>query len=254
VALQLTVVDAFTSIVFAGNPAAVAVLDAFPLEERMQNIASEMNLAETAFVVSRGADLYDLRWFTPTVEVDLCGHATLASAHVLGGSARFQTRSGILECSNADGGWIEMDFPSDPPYLVEQPAWFTLADVRWFGRGKFDYLIEVSDADFVRQFVPDLAMLARLGSRSVIVTALAVQSEFDFVSRVFCPNAGIAEDPVMGSAHCTLAAFWGDRIGRDALIGEQASSRGGVVRMRRKGDRVVLAGQAVTVSHVELFA
>lgn len=251
--LQLTVVDAFTAVPFAGNPAAVAVLDEFPADIRMQDIAREMSLAETAFVVPRAEGAYDLRWFTPTTEVDLCGHATLAAAHVLGGTALFHTRSGILECFGTDDGWIEMDFPIDIPYVVEQPEWFNLADIHWFGRGKFDHLIELASADVVRRFKPDLAMISQLGSRSTIITALADRPGIDCVSRVFGPNVGIPEDPATGSAHCTLAAFWGDRLDSDRLIGEQASPRGGIIRMRRQGDRVILGGQAITVSRIELL-
>jgi predicted PhzF superfamily epimerase YddE/YHI9 len=252
--LQLTLVDAFTDRPFTGNPAAVAVLDRFPDADYMQAVAMEMNLSETAFVVPRPAGDHDLRWFTPSVEVDLCGHATLASAHVLGGSARFHTRSGVLTCVAESGEWIGMDFPADIPVAEAKPADLSIEGVRWFGRGRFDVLIEVDRADAVRAFRPDLSELAALGSRAVIVTAAGDRPGIDCVSRVFGPNAGIPEDPVTGSAHCPLAHFWGVRTGQQQLVGEQASPRGGIVRMRREGDRVVLSGQAMTVGHVDLSA
>jgi predicted PhzF superfamily epimerase YddE/YHI9 len=253
--LELTVVDAFTDRPFAGNPAAVAVVGTFPDVARMAMIAREMNLSETAFVVARDDGTFDLRWFTPTVEVDLCGHATLAAAHVLGGSARFHTRSGLLSCATGDGGWIEMDFPSDPVSTDEVPSALGLgADVEavYFGRGRQDILIEVPGASVVRRLEPDLPSVAALGSRCVIVTAGGDRPGIDCVSRVFGPNAGISEDPVTGSAHCTLAGFWSARLGRGELVGEQASARGGTVRMRVAGERVVLGGHAVTVSTVTL--
>ncbi len=257
--MDLTVVDSFTDRPFAGNPAAIAVVDAFPDDVRMQSIAGEMHLSETAFVVPRGDGAYDLRWFTPEVEVDLCGHATLAAAHVLGGTGTFHTRSGALVCTPAADGWIEMDFPADPPAEAPAPAGLLGAlglddasSVRAYTRTRADVLVELADADVVRALHPDQGALAALGSRCVIVTAAGDRSGIDCVSRVFAPNAGIPEDPVTGSAHCALAAYWGARHDRDELVGEQASARGGVVRMRRDGDRVVLGGQAVTVSQVQL--
>jgi predicted PhzF superfamily epimerase YddE/YHI9 len=269
--MDLTVVDSFTDQPVAGNPAAIAVVDAFPDEARMQSIAREMNLSETAFVVPRADGSYDLRWFTPEVEVDLCGHATLAAAHVLGGTGTFHTRSGELMCTPGGDGWIEMDFPADIP--VTEPAPPTIAAtlglvagadagagavpdhgsaVRAFTRTRADVLVEVAGADIVRALRPDLGAVAALQSRCVIVTATGDRPGIDCVSRVFAPNAGIAEDPVTGSAHCALAEYWGERLGRDTLVGEQASARGGVVRMTRKPGRVVLSGQAVTVSRVHL--
>jgi predicted PhzF superfamily epimerase YddE/YHI9 len=269
--MDLTVVDSFTDRPFAGNPAAVAVVDAFPDDARMQAIAREMNLSETAFVVPRADGSYDLRWFTPTLEVDLCGHATLASAHVLGGTGTFHTKSGELVCSPAEDGWIEMDFPADPTTPADPPPSLeatlglpagsdadkglrgdTEPGVRAFARGGADVVIELDSAATVRALGPDMAGVAALGSRGVIVTAAGDRPGIDCVTRMFAPNAGIPEDPVTGSAHCTMAGYWGDRLGRDELVGEQASARGGIVRMRRRGDRVVLGGQAVTVSQVRL--
>jgi predicted PhzF superfamily epimerase YddE/YHI9 len=252
--LELTSVDAFTSQPFTGNPAAIAMVDEFPDPSIMQAVAREMNLAETAFVASRADGDFDLRWFTPTVEVDLCGHATLAAAHLLGGTARFHTRSGLLACTRTADGWIEMDFPSDPPTRVDPPADLNLPGLIWFGRGVSDGLAVLDDPVSVRTLVPDLPSIANAAERAVIVTARGDRPGIDFVSRVFGPNVGVPEDPVTGSAHCTLAEYWGEHLGRSQLVGEQASPRGGVVRMTRAGERVVLAGQAVTMAEIRLSA
>jgi predicted PhzF superfamily epimerase YddE/YHI9 len=251
-ALELTTVDAFTDTRFSGNPAAVALLDAFLDDALMQAVAGEMNLSETAFVVPRPDDGHDLRWFTPTVEVDLCGHATLAAAHLLGGGARFHTRSGLLTCVPAGEGWIEMDFPADPPTRAEPPPLLELPGLVWYGLGRQDALAQLADAALVRTLRPDPHTIASTGTRALIVTAAGDREGVDCVSRVFAPAAGIPEDPVTGSAHCTLAEYWGEQLDRDVLVGEQASARGGTVRMRRVGDRVILAGQAVTVARVTL--
>jgi predicted PhzF superfamily epimerase YddE/YHI9 len=250
--LELTLVDAFTDRPFAGNPAAVALVDVFPDDDRMQSIARELNLSETAFVAAGPDGDRRLRWFTPLVEVDLCGHATLAAAHVLGGSARFRSRSGLLACEAGPDGLIEMTFPADPPSAAEIPATLSLKGVRGFAIGRFDVLVELADGATVRNLEPDLAMLARLGTRAVIVTAVGDRPGIDCVSRVFAPNVGIAEDPVTGSAHCTLAGFWGPRLGKEALTGEQASARGGTVLMRLAGPHVVIGGRAVTVGRVRI--
>jgi predicted PhzF superfamily epimerase YddE/YHI9 len=250
--LDLTVVDSFTDRPFAGNPAAVAIVERFPEDGEMQLIAREMNLSETAFLVARHDGSYDLRWFSPTVEIDLCGHATLASAHVLGGAGRFFTRSGLLTCTTGEDGWIEMDFPADPPTAADPPTDLGIEGITWCGRGQSDLLFELADADAVRHLQPDLAAIAALDRRCVIVTAASDNPETDCVSRVFAPRAGIAEDPVTGSAHCTLAPFWAERLGRTELVGEQASARGCIVRMTLAGDRVLLGGRAVTMSNVRL--
>jgi predicted PhzF superfamily epimerase YddE/YHI9 len=252
VVVELTTVDAFTSEPFAGNPAAVAVLVAFPADVVMQTIAREMNLSETAFVVPRRDGDFDLRWFTPSVEVDLCGHATLAAAHLLGGTARFHTRSGLLRCCGSDDGWIEMDFPADPPTPADPPSSLDLPGLVWYGLGKWDAIAVLDHPETVRQLDPDLRALAAAGTRLVIVTARGDRPGIDCVSRAFAPNAGVPEDPVTGSAHCTLAEYWGERLGRNDLVGEQASPRGGIVRMGRHGDRVVLGGQAVTIANVHM--
>jgi PhzF family phenazine biosynthesis protein len=228
----------------------------------MQQVAREMNLAETAFLVRR-SDGYDLRWFTPTVEVDLCGHATLASAHVLWEeerlaateTARFHTRSGLLTASRREG-LIWLDFPATPAEPAPPPERLaeTLGTVpRWIGRSRFDWLVELESAAEVRVLDPDLLRLARLGARGVIATALADDGRHDFVSRFFAPAAGVPEDPVTGSAHCALAPFWAGRLGRTELAGYQASARGGTVMTRLTGDRVLLGGSAVTVLRGEML-
>ena len=253
--MHLTVVDAFTDEPFSGNPAAVAVLGSFEADERLQAIAAEMNLSETAFVVPRGDGEHDLRWFTPTSEVKLCGHATLATAHVLGGTGAFHTHSGRLACTLGEGGWIQMDFPAWPASEMPLPSLPAgLPSPRWTGAAGDDWLIEVASESEVRELSVDMGGVAGLGRRCVIVTAAAdPRRGYDFISRVFAPNVGITEDPVTGSAHCALAAYWAERLGRDEMTGYQASRRGGTVRVRLEGDRVVLAGKAVTVSEVELL-
>ena len=251
--LNLQVIDAFADEPFSGNPAAVAVLPSFPSDDWMAKVAAEMNLSETAFVVARPDGDYDLRWFTPLIEVDLCGHATLATAHSLGGEGRFHTRSGVLTCRKAEDGLIEMDFPADPPAFAAIDLELRGADLVWSGRGRSDVLLQVSDPAWVRAYTPDVAAMARLG-RCVILTAPGGAADgVDFVSRVFCPGAGVNEDPVTGSAHCTLASYWSERLGRSSLVGYQASPRGGTVQTRLEGDRVILGGRAVTVSEVTMF-
>jgi predicted PhzF superfamily epimerase YddE/YHI9 len=257
-------VDAFTPTPFAGNPAAVLVLAAAAPDGWMQQVAREMNLSETAFLVPRAEPgAFDLRWFTPGAEVDLCGHATLASAHVLwtegfldpAVTARFYTRSGLLTAARRDD-WIELDFPANPAAPVAPPDGLFAAlgtTGAWVGFGRFDYLVLLRDEAEVRGLQPDHRALRRLGVRGVIVTAAATTPGYDFVSRFFAAGVDIDEDPVTGSAHCTLGPFWGERLGRDEMVGYQASARGGVVRVRLAGDRVRLQGQAVTVARGELL-
>jgi PhzF family phenazine biosynthesis protein len=258
----VTVVDAFTDVPFAGNPAAVCVLPG-PREERwLQAVAREMNHAETAYLLP-GGDAWRLRWFTPAVEVELCGHATLASAHVLwehghldrAQVALFQTRSGLLTAVTRDG-WITLDFPATPPTPAQAPpALAQGVGVPLVGafRTRFDWLVELESEAAVRSLDPDLPTLARLGSRGVIVTSAAASPDYDFVSRFFAPAAGVPEDPVTGSAHCALGPLWGARFGRHQLVGRQVSSRGGTVRVTLQGERVLLSGQAVTTLRGELF-
>jgi PhzF family phenazine biosynthesis protein len=260
--LRITQVDAFTNKPFAGNPAGVCILPKAADEAWMLNVAREMNLAETAFLVPQ-RDGYDLRWFTPAVEVDLCGHATLASAHVLWEDrhlkpdvqARFHTRSGLLTADRRDA-WIELDFPATPAAPASLPAGLSDAigaKAQFVGRSKFDYLVELESEDVVRRLKPDLGAIARIEARGVIVTSRTNgTSKYDFVSRFFAPQAGVPEDPVTGSAHCALAPYWAAKLGKKELVAFQASTRGGEIRLRLVGDRVRLGGQAVTVLRGEL--
>jgi PhzF family phenazine biosynthesis protein len=254
-------VDAFTSAPFGGNPAAVCLLSGPADEAWMQGVAREMNLSETAFVHPEAGG-FRLRWFTPTVEVALCGHATLATAHVLWETGRvdavraidFQTQSGPLSAERR-GDWIELDFPAKAEEATEPPPDLLRAlhvTARYVGRNQFDYLVEVDSEETVRHLRPDHAVLRALPVRGVIVTSAAAGPPYDFVSRFFAPGAGIDEDPVTGSAHCALGPFWKARLGKDDFLAYQASPRGGVVRVRVAGDRVRLGGQAVTVLRGEL--
>lgn len=247
--------DTFTEHPFGGNPAGVVLLTEPRDAEWMRGVAGELWPSETAFVHLTGADRagapLPLRWFSPAGEVDLCGHATLACAHVLGGELRFDTRSGVLGCTSLGDGWVYMDFPADPPEPVDIPEQLTagLPGV-WLveaARGVGDLLVRLDSEQAVRELRPDFAALAAVPGRGVIVTAEADDPELDFVSRCFYPAAGVDEDQVTGSAHCTLACWWPERLGRTDLIGEQVSQRTGRVRMSRHGDRVWLAGRAVTV-------
>jgi len=260
VGLRIVQVDAFTDTPFRGNPAAICVLPA-PRDERwMQDVAREMNLSETAFLQAQ-PDGWSLRWFTPTVEVALCGHATLASAHVLwedahlprDRQARFHTKSGLLTADRR-GDWIELDFPAKSVEPAPVPAGLVEAlgaAPTYVGRNQFDYLVELDSEKSVRGLTPDHATLAKLPVRGVIVTSRA-SGDYDFVSRFFAPASGIAEDPVTGSSHCALGPFWSARLGKPELLAYQASPRGGVVRVRVVGDRVRLGGQAVTVLRGDL--
>jgi PhzF family phenazine biosynthesis protein len=257
--LRLVQVDAFTSEPFRGNPAAVCILDRERDAGWMQAVAAEMNLAETAFLL-RQSDGFSLRWFTPAVEVALCGHATLASAHVLWSEgvleddvARFHTKSGLLTATRR-AELIELDFPATPEERTAPPEGLLeslgIASPRYVGRNKFDFLVEVDSEDDVRALNPDHAGLRKLPMRGVIVTSRG--KEHDFVSRFFAPGSGIDEDPVTGSAHCCLAPFWASRLGKNEFVAYQASARGGIVRVRLDGDRVKLGGRAVTVLRGEL--
>jgi PhzF family phenazine biosynthesis protein len=263
---RLYQVDAFTDKPFEGNPAAVCIIDG-PADPRwMQSIAAETNLSETAFVFKREESEgggYGLRWFTPTLEVKLCGHATLASGHVLFEEGivkadeliRFYTKSGVLTVGKKDS-WIEMDFPADTVREAETPASLAPAlgmEPRYVARTKFDYLVEVPGEDEVRGLKPDFGLLKEISTRGVIVTGLSTMNEFDFVSRFFAPAAGVNEDPVTGSAHCALAVFWAGRLGKTELTAFQASSRGGIVRMSLQGERVLLKGQAVMIMKGEIL-
>ena len=257
--MRLYQIDAFTAQAFRGNPAAVCLLDAERDEAWMQNVAAEMNLSETAFLLPNG-DGFSLRWFTPAVEVALCGHATLASAHALYEerglqSARFQTKSGLLTAERR-GDWIELDFPATPPVASHAPEGLLeslgTSDALYVGRARFDYVIEVPAEEDVRAITPDFARLRGVKARGVIVTSRG--REHDFVSRFFGPAVGVDEDPVTGSAHCALTPYWSSKLGKEEMTAYQASRRGGIVRVRLAGDRVKLGGQAVTVFRGELDA
>jgi PhzF family phenazine biosynthesis protein len=254
--IPIYVVDAFTAEPFKGNPAGVCLLPEAHDVDWMQNVAKEMKHAETAFLVKR-SDGWDLRWFTPAVEVNLCGHATLASAHILyqqGHAAksdqlRFFTRSGELnaECS---GDWITLNFPTQPAEPVSPPS-ALLEGLKlsplYVGRDADDYLVLLENEKAVRELQPDFGKLRMLGVRGVIVTAASETPGVDFVSRFFAPGAGIDEDPVTGSAHCCLGPFWKERLHKSEFLAHQLSERGGVLKVKVAGDRILLSGQAVTV-------
>lgn len=255
-------VDAFTDKPFTGNPAAVCLLPAPQEEQWMQQVAREMNLSETAFLV-RQTDGFNLRWFTPVMEVDLCGHATLASAHILWEQgflpeeevARFHTRSGLLTAERK-GEWIELDFPAEPEEESGGPAELAQAlgvTPKYLGKNRMDYLVEVDSEDLVRKVTPNFTLLEAIPARGIIITSLASSPGYDFVSRFFAPRAGIHEDPVTGSAHGYLGPFWSERLQKTELIAYQASARGGIVRIRMGKQRVYLGGQAITVLRGELL-
>lgn len=261
-ALRIVQVDAFTDRPFAGNPAAVCVLPEPRSPEWMASVAAEMNLSETAFLVRRDEG-WDLRWFTPTVEVDLCGHATLASAHVLWESgalaadaqARFFTKSGLLTADRT-GDWIELDFPSRPVTSSAPPEGLAAAlgvSILATAMSRGDVVVDVASEAVVRSLKPDFALLGRVPVRGIIVTARADSPAHDIVSRFFVPSQGIDEDPVTGSAHCCLAPHWAPRLGKNDFVAYQASARGGVVRVGLRGDRVRLGGQAITVLAGDLY-
>lgn len=252
-------VDAFTDQPFSGNPAAVCYLMVPRDDEWKQQVAMEMNLSETAFFSAlEGNGKFELRWFTPTAEVYLCGHATLATAHVIwqtelaGAEDRllFETKSGVLT-ARKKGDWIELDFPVESVTQCEVPAGLMEAlgiEAAFFvGKNRMDYLIELDTPEAVAAVNPDFRALREVDARGVIVTAKADSPQMDFVSRFFAPAVGVDEDPVTGSAHCGLGPYWEERLGRSSLTGYQASHRGGIVQLEVQGERVLLRGQAVTV-------
>jgi len=255
-------VDSFACQPFSGNPATVCVMPRPADEDWMQKVAQEMNLSETAFLYPEG-DMYRLRWFTPVAEVDMCGHATLASAHVLWEDghlpkdvkARFVTKSGELIASRS-GEWIELNFPAMPVEEVPVPEGLTEAlgvSPLYVGMNRLHYLVVVDSEQTVRSVKPDMSLIATFPVLGVIVTAASAGTEYDFVSRFFGPAIGIPEDPVTGAAHCGLGPYWQRRLGKDSFIAYQASARGGVIRVIVDGERVRLAGQAVTVMCGELL-
>jgi PhzF family phenazine biosynthesis protein len=256
--IPIYTVDAFTATPFTGNPAAVCILTEFPDDVRLQQVAAEMNLPETAFLVDSGNGNYKLRWFTPQEEVDLCGHATLASAQVLWESGeaysfdllRFHTKSGVLTAKRLDDG-IEMNFPSEPPSPVETPpvlieALNGVKPVTVY-RNRMDYVVELETEAAVQQLKPDFSKLKGLPSRGLLVTSRSDTGEFDFVARCFFSPVGIDEDPVTGSAYCGLAPYWKEKLGKSSFTAAQLSDRGGVLRLQMANDRVLIQGQAVIV-------
>ncbi|WP_409348118.1 PhzF family phenazine biosynthesis protein [Paenibacillus gyeongsangnamensis] len=254
---ELMMVDAFTDRPFHGNPAAVCFLDAFPGDAWMQQAAMEMQQSETAFLCQEGPD-YRLRWFTPDVEVDLCGHATLAAAHALWetdrvplqSEIRFHTRSGLLTARRQED-WIRLDFPSEPVVPMECPPGLAealgTAEIGFTGTNRMDLLVEVADEETVRRLKPDYALLSAIPVRGVLVTARSDSSGTDFVSRCFFPRLGIPEDPVTGSAHCALAPYWASKLGKRIFTAKQCSAREGTLRIELTETRMLLYGQAVTV-------
>jgi PhzF family phenazine biosynthesis protein len=260
--MRLLQIDAFTAHAFRGNPAAVCLVNRDVDDAWMQNVAAEMNLSETAFLRRRDDGDWSLRWFTPTIEVDLCGHATLASAHALweeallpaDETARFHTRSGLLTAQR-DGDRIELNFPTMPeqPAPTPEPLAAALgATPLYVGRNQFDLIVELASEDEIRALRPNMALLATIPVRGVIVTSRGAAAGIDFVSRFFGPASGVDEDPVTGSAHCALAPFWSSRLGKTSFVARQVSPRGGELRVVLDGDRVRLAGSAVTVFRGEL--
>jgi len=260
--IQIYQVDAFANEPFKGNPAAVCILDKKISSEKMQNIASEMNLSETAFLI-REKDGYNLRWFTPTVEVDLCGHATLASAFVLYhqnmvGRHReiaFFTRSGLLSAKEG-GEWIKLDFPSlASGDEIQSPAILQALGIETgqIFHHEWNWIVEVASPDIVRELKPDFAKLGNICKGGVSVTSRSDRRDFDFISRVFAPSEGINEDPVTGSAYCCLGPYWGRKLNKQVLKAFQASSRGGTLKIKLLDERVALYGKAVLVMKGEIY-
>ncbi len=260
--MKYFIVNAFTQRPDGGNPAAVCLVDKLLPEKLMQEIASDFGLSETAFVENKKG-VYGLRWFTPTIEVDLCGHATLASAHVLWEQGNvnpdslitFETRSGNLTVEKNDNLLI-MDFPREDAVECECPEELSEGlgtELIYTGKSRFDYIAEVNTEEVVRTLNSDLTILEKLDTRGIIITSASESKEYDFVSRFFAPRAGIPEDPVTGSAHCCLAPYWSSRLNKLKLTGYQASKRGGFVFAELKESRVLLGGNAVTFSSGKLM-
>lgn len=261
----ICVVDAFTTEPFRGNAAGVCLLEGPADEAWMQHVAAEMKHSETAFTYPSAEGRFSLRWFTPGGEVDLCGHATLATAHVLFSIGRmsptepirFQTKSGELLCHVRSDGMIEMDFPAEPPRAIPMPSAGRELFPRpliFFGENRMDHFAVLEDEASVRAFVANSPAVLALGGRGLIITAKSSDPVYDFVSRFFAPAFGIPEDPVTGSAHCALGPYWSSVLGKQSLVGHQLSERGGVVRVDHLGERVILSGNAVTVLQGEWTA
>ncbi len=254
--MQIFQVDAFTNKPFSGNPAAVCIMDEKKPDRWLQNFAAEMNLSETAFV-EKVSDGFNLRWFTPKNEEELCGHATLASAHVLWESgileaqneARFHTKSGLLTAKKS-GEWIYINLPVEPPEKAEAPK--SLIDGLgvnpvYTGKNRLDYIVEIESEERLRELNPDMEKLEQVNTRGIIVTSKTSSSKYDFISRFFAPGLGISEDPVTGSAHCCLAPYWAKSMRKYKFMAYQASPRGGELKVNLTDDRVVLGGETITV-------
>ncbi|MGB3138381.1 MAG: PhzF family phenazine biosynthesis protein [Nodosilinea sp.] len=259
--IPLFQVDAFAAEAYSGNPAAVCVLDEGRSERWMRRVAQEMNLPETAFFYPE-ADGYRLRWFTPVVEVDLCGHATLATCHVLWSEgylpleqeAKFYTRSGVLTARRLDD-WIELNFPANQSHQISVPDGLAAAlgaIPKAVAKNSLGYLVELESADAVRNLRPDFIALKQFPVHGVLATSLG-EAPYDFVSRFFVPALGVNEDPVTGAAHCCLSPYWREKLGKASFLAYQASARGGVVKIQDEGDRVRLSGQTVTILRGELL-
>jgi PhzF family phenazine biosynthesis protein len=258
--MKIYQVDAFTDKPLSGNPAGVCILNEKLNEKLMQNIASEMNLPETAFLVKEGEG-YNLRWFTPNAEIDLCGHATLASAYILwekgylkkDHEAKFSTKSGLLT-AKMNEGWIELNFPAVLEEKTEPPSELLEAlgvKATYVGKNKFDYLVEVESEETVTTIKPDFMKLLKIPARGVIITSKS--KEYDFVSRFFAPQIGVWEDPVTGSSHCCLGPYWQKKLNKNEFIAYQTSERGGILKVKVIGERVLISGKAVTVMEGEFF-
>ncbi len=258
--MKIYQVDAFTDRMFSGNPAGVCILSGTMPDEWMQNVAAEMNLPETAFLLRQGSE-YSLRWFAPGKEVDLCGHATLASAHILwetgliqdDETVRFHTRSGVLTAVMKNA-FIDLDFPSEEARETIAPEGLIEGlHIRpdYVGKNRMDYLVEVDSEETVRNLVPDFSTLKKIDTRGIIVTSRSGSKEYDFVSRFFAPGLGVPEDPVTGSAHCCLGPYWETKLEKKEFNAYQASKRGGTVKVRLENDRVILGGRAVTIFDAE---
>ena len=259
--MKIYTVDAFADGPGSGNPAAVCILKEEISDQTKQKIASKANLSETAFLLEKDG-AFELRWFTPETEVDLCGHATLASAHIIFAlgiipatkDAVFSTKSGVLTARRKND-LIEMDFPSEDPWEVEMPEDLLIAISSvplYVGRNRFDYIALYESEETIRNAVPELSHVKKLDSRGLIITSISSSDRYDFVSRFFAPNAGIDEDPVTGSAHCCLCPFWSRRLGKEELIGYQASKRGGLVYTRLLEKRICLSGKVVAAGSFEI--
>lgn len=260
--MQIYIVDAFTDVPYKGNPAAVCLLDSPRSDKWMQDVASEMNLSETAFLHrDSDEDVFDLRWFTPEAEVDLCGHATLASAHILweekfcrGPGIIFNTKSGVLKAFKSDN-WIHLNFPVEAATECTAPELLVQAlgvEISYIGKNRLDYIVEVPNEEIIRNLKPDFSLLMEVEARGVIVTSTSIDPSYDFVSRCFYPAVGVNEDPVTGSAHCCLGPYWMNKLNKSNLSAIQLSARQGTLKLEVGQERIILSGQSVTTLRGQL--